>query len=356
MPVTKYFPRVWSSPKQKEQIFFKCDPALQRPLRVGCICPPPPPPPPPKQLYITTVAGNGTAGYSGDDGPAISAQLNYPRGVYVDSSGNIYIADRSNHRIRKVDTAGTITTIAGNGTIGFSGDGGLATDAQLNFPTGVCVDSLGNVYILNPTNGIQKIDNQTKIITTMFQPGTSGVISVCVDSDRNVYFYYSIDKTIQKIDITGTITRFAGGNGSGNGGDGGPAINAQFGLVNGLAVDSAGNMYIADTTYGRIRKIDKTTGIITAYANNVANANFICVDLSGNLYVSNTSRSGTVRKIDTNKVITTIAGGSGYIYNRDNILASTANLYHPQGVAVDASGNVYIADESNQRIRKLYYA
>ena len=175
---------------------------------------------------ITTVAGNGSAGYSGDGGPATSAQLDGPEGVAVDGSGNLYIADTCNNRIRKVSATGIITTVAGNGSAGYSGDGGPATSAQLSLPAGVAVDGSGNLYI--------------------------------ADSGNN---------RIRKVSATGIITTVAGNGSPGYSGDGGPATSAQLNQPAGVAVDASGNLYIADSSNNRIRKVS-ATGIITTVAGN----------------------------------------------------------------------------------------
>ena len=174
---------------------------------------------------INTIAGNGTAGFSGDSGLATGAELNGPYGVVVDSGNNLYIADPGNNRIRKVAAGtGIITTIAGDGTAGYSGDNGPATSAELNLPTGVAVDSGGNVYI--------------------------------ADTGNNV---------IRKINTSGSITTVAGNNAEGYSGDNGAATNATLYAPSGVAVDSAGNLYIADTNNNRIRKVS-TSGTITTIA------------------------------------------------------------------------------------------
>ena len=177
---------------------------------------------------ITTVAGTGVSGYSGDDGLATAAQLNNPYGVTVDGAGNLYIADRSNHRIRKVDTSGVITTVAGTGAYGYSGDDGTAITAQLNFPYGVTIDSIGNLYIAD-----------------------------------------SFNHRIRKVDTSGVITTVAGTGAQGNSGDGGAATAAQLNSPSNVTVDSAGNLYIADTNNHRIRKVD-TSGVITTVSGTVS--------------------------------------------------------------------------------------
>ena len=330
---------------------------------------------------ITTIAGTGERGFGGDGGPAVQAQFNFPYGVAVDSAGNLYIADSSNNRIRKVDSTGTITTIAGTGTSGFSGDGGAAVQAQFNFPTGVAVDGAGNLYIADTSNQrIRKVDS-TGTIITIAGTGTSGFsgdggdavqaqfnfpYGVAVDSAGNLYIADSSNQRIRKIDSTGTITTMAGTGTSGFSGDGGDAVQAQLNYPNGVAVDSAGNLYIADRNNQRIRKID-STGTITTMAGTgegdfggdggpaiQAQLSFpvgVAVDSAGNLYIADTSNQ-RVRKIDSTGTITTIAG-TEYGFSGDGRAATEAQLQFPHGVAVDSAGNLYIADSGNQRIRRV---
>ena len=227
---------------------------------------------------MTLVAGNGTPGCSGDNGPATSAQLDYPSGVAVDSAGNLYIADTYNHRIRKVSN-GVITTVAGNGTAGFSGDNGPATSAQLNYPAGVAVDSAGNLYIADTYNqphpqGLERGDHHRGGKRDVGFSGDNGPATsaelnypdgVAVDSAGNLYIADTCNNRIRKVS-NGVITTVAGNGTPGFSGDNGPATSAQLNYPDGVAVDSAGNLYIADTGNNRIRKV--SNGVITTVAGN----------------------------------------------------------------------------------------
>ena len=220
---------------------------------------------------ITTVAGNGHAGFSGDGGLATNAQLALPGGVAVDGAGNLYIGDTNNHRVRKVDLSGTITTLAGNDSAGGSGDGGPATSAELYYPQSVAVDGKGNIYIGDTgTYRVRKID-PSGIITTVAGNGTSGFSGdggpavsaslgspdgVAVDGVGNIFIADYVDNRIRKVDLSGTITTVAGDTNQGSGGDGGPATSAELHNPYNVAVDGAGNLYIADYNNNRIRKVD----------------------------------------------------------------------------------------------------
>ncbi|HYW48633.1 MAG TPA: NHL repeat-containing protein [Bryobacteraceae bacterium] len=273
---------------------------------------------------ITTVAGNGTPGYSGDGGPAASAQLNGPVGVAADSAGNVFIADSGNNRVRQV-SGGVITTVAGNGVLAHAGDGGPAVNAELWDPTGVAVDNAGNLYIADYGNHrIRKVSG-------------------------------------------GIITNFAGNGGFGPGGDGGPAVNAQLAFPHGVAVDTAGNVYIADTNNARIRKV--SNGIITTVvgigdatcwdigpcptgSNSIYPPWSVAVDPSGNVFFD--SGYGWVQEVSAG-VLSTFAGSGQFTtgFAGDGGPALSALLNYPLGVAADGAGNVYIADSKNGRIRKV---
>jgi uncharacterized protein YjdB len=344
---------------------------------------------------ITTIAGNGTAGYTGDNGAAKSAELNYPAGMAVDASGNIYIADHSNSCIRKVDTGGTITTVAGTGTPGYSGDGDLAISAELQYPTGVAVDTNGNVYIADYNNRIREvavatgtqygIDMTAGDIYTIAGSGATGngaggywgdggpatsaglnsPRGVAVDAVGNIYIGDVSNKRVRMVDTSGTITTVAGNGQYGYSGDKGPALNAELTVPWGVAVDTSGNLYIADEYNNRIRKVD-TFGTITTVAG-TGNARYsgdkgpatsaglmypigVAVDTSGNIYIADTS-DNRIRKVDTSGTITTVAGGGSTLGDGGPSLKAKINA--PSGVALDTAGNMYIADTNNNRVREV---
>ena len=325
---------------------------------------------------ITTIAGSGEQGFSGDGGPASQAQLSAPFDVAADGSGNVYIADNTNHRIRKVDAAGTITTFAGTGEKGFSPDEGPAVEASLGYPRGVAVDGPGNVYIAAGSR-IRKVDS-TGTITTIagrggFFGGDGGPAveaqfhypsGMAVDVAGNLYIADTGNHRIRKVDATGTITTIAGRTFSG---DGGPASQAQLSEPEGVAADRAGNVYISDSNNHRIRKVD-ATGTITTIAG-TGESGFsgdggpasqaqlfyprgVAVDGLGNLYIVD-SFNNRIRKADATGTITTIAGTGERGFGGDGGPASQAQLSEPEGVAVDEAGNLYIADSFNYRIRKV---
>jgi uncharacterized protein (TIGR03437 family) len=332
------------------------------------------------QSYIIfTAAGNGTLGYTGDNSAAASAELHGPYGVAADSAGNLYIADSGNQRIRRVAN-GVISTAAGNGTLGYSGDNGPATAAQLNTPYGVAVDSAGNLYIADSGNNvIRKLSNG--VITTVAGNGTSGYTGdngpatsaqlntpswVAVDSAGNLYITDVGNNVVRKVSVSnGVITTVAGNGTYAFGGDNGPATGAAFYQPMGVAVDSAGNLYIADTGNQRIRKV--SNGTITTVAGNgtygfsgdgasATSAELyqpmgVAVDSAGNLYIGDTVNN-RIRKV-SNGVINTVAGNGTGGYGGDGGAATIAELNEPVGVALDSAGNLYTADFVNNRVRLL---
>ncbi len=327
---------------------------------------------------ITTVAGTGGCCYSGDGGPATSAQMNNPQGVAVDAAGNLYIADWGN-RIRKVNTSGIITTVAGNGNTGYSGDGGAAASAQLANPEGVAVDVSGDLYIADWGNSrIRKVSAAGNISTLVGGPvGDGGLgalgslsqpVGVARDSAGNTYIADTNENRVRKVAANGTITTVAGTGTLGYSGDGGPAASAWLNQPRGLALDASGNLYIADSNNYRIRKVD-TSGNITTVAGYgsccsaagdggaATSARFgtvygIALDAAGDLYIADGNNS-RIRMVNTSGTITTVAGTGTSGYSGDGGAATSAQLNYPYGVAVDTAGKLYIADQSNQRIRKV---
>ncbi len=332
---------------------------------------------------IETVAGNGTPGFSGDGGAATATQLNGPTGVALDGAGNLYIADASNRRIRKVDAAGVITTVAGNGRQGYGGDGGPAVAAQLSFPIGVALDGAGNLYIADSvSNSIRKVD-AAGVITTVAGDGTRGYggdggaavaarlygpTGVAPDGAGNLYIADGGNSRIRKVDAAGVITTVAGDGVLGNSGDGGPASAARLISPRGVALDGAGNLYIADSVGNRIRKVD-AAGVITTVAGDgtegfsgdggpataaqLRDPTGVAVDGAGNLYIADWY-DNRIRKVDySTGVITTVAGTGMNGYSGDGGLPTEAQLQRPQHVALDGAGNLYIADRFNNRIRRV---
>ena len=340
---------------------------------------------------ITTFAGNGSSGYSGDDGPATDASMQKPGGVWAGEFGIVYIADTENHCIRKVDAAGTITTVVGiGGSHDFSGDGGQATSAQLDNPEGVWVDSSENIYIADTENHvIRKVDATTGIINTVAGigkqhdytgdggPATAAKLDkprgVWVDSSENIYIADAENHVIRKVDATtGFITTVAGNGSGGYSGDGGPATAAELKRPEGVWVDSSENIYIADTENHVIRKVNATTGFITTIAGtgssgdagddgpaisaNINKPKGVWVDESGNILIADTENN-RVKKVDTSTgIITTVAGNGSSGYSGDNGPATSASLKNPHSVCIhEAPAPAYldIADPSNHRIREV---
>lgn len=310
---------------------------------------------------ISTVAGNGTEGFGGDGGPAILAALNKPVGVAVDLAGNLYIAEEYG-RVRKVTSDGVISTVAGNGSTGFSGDGGPAISAQLANPAGIDVDSAGNLYIADFNNRrIRKVTPEGMISTVAGGgvggdggPATSagllGTIDVAVDRTGNFYFsesagWDSDHDSVRKVTSEGVISTVVGQE-TQIPGDGGPF---QLYLVGSLAADFAGNLYIADSK--RVYKVS-ADGTVRAVATSTQLPSGIALDWAGNLYISEIGNN-RVRKVTPDGVISTVAGSGKPGFSGDGGPATSAQLDGPTAIAVDSMGNLYILDSGNYRIRKV---
>jgi len=330
---------------------------------------------------ISTIAGNGTAGYSGDGSTGTNAELNFPTGVAVDSSGNVYIADLVNLRIRKLTSGGTISTVAGNGKYSYSGDGGQATSAQLNTPQAVAADSSGNLYIADTVNNVVRKVTAAGVISTIAGNGTAGSggdggaatsaqlhspQGIAVDANGGIYIADTQNARVRKI-TNGTINTVAGSGTAGFGGDSGAATSAQLNIPAGLAVDGAGNLYIADFSNNRVRKVTPGGTITTlagngleGYSGDGGPANGaqlttpvgLAADSSGNVYIAD-SGNNAVRVVNASGIISTVAGDGLAGYSGDGGPAVSAMVGNPSGVALDASGNLYISDGS-VRVRKVY--
>lgn len=337
------------------------------------------------QGVIGTVGGNGGSTATGDGGPALSASF-HPDGVTVDGAGNIYIADQNNNRIRKISPSGIISTVAGNGNTQFTGDGGPAVSSTVyiaGMHNGLAVDVTGNLFIADDGHHrIRKVD-PSGIITTVAGNGSQnysgdGVAAtktslyrptgVAVDAVGNLYIADTNNFRVRKVDTSGIITTLAGTGAIAYSGDGGPAINASFTEPTAVALDAAGNVYVADRGSANVvRKIDRA-GIITTVAGNgtvgfsgdggpAINAQFsdlrgVTVDSTGNLYLADYGNH-RVRKVDTSNIVTTVAGnGSNAPNNGDGGPPTSANVL-PADVAFDRAGNYYIADWGHNLIRKV---
>ena len=346
---------------------------------------------------LVTIAGGGEQTEAGI--PAVELKMNLPLSVATDAGGNLYIADAGNGRILRIDAdTDTATTVAGTGTSGFSGDGGPATDAQLNRPQGVALDASGNLYIADAGNGrIRRVDARTGIITTIAGTGDrdfggdggpataaafNEIVDILADGDAALYVSDGIlqgatggNHRVRRIDLaSGTIETVAGNGSPGFSGDGGPATDAGL-TTEGIALDASGNLYIADFNNHRIRRVDAQTGIITTVAGrgpaNIfgdggyggdagpatdAQLNFptgVTVDADGNLYIADASNH-RIRFVDAaTEEILTLAGTGGVGLEGDGGLALEAVFNQPIRLALHPDGNLLIVDVGNDRIRLL---
>jgi sugar lactone lactonase YvrE len=330
---------------------------------------------------ITTIAGTGSATYSGDGGQATAAAIYKPYGVAFDATGNLYFTDTYNNRIRTINTSGIITTFAGNGVQAFSGDNGQATAAELYTPARVMPDGSGNVYIVDEDNMRVRKVNSSGVIKTVAGNGTGGFsgdggqataaeilrpYGMGLDASGNLYIADTQNGCVRKVNSSGVISTIAGNATTGFSGDNGPATAAELNNPSAIAFDPAGNMYIADAGNNRIRMVN-TAGIITTVAGNGTGAfsgdggQATVAEIktprdvayvSGNLYIADEGNN-RIRAVSSSGIISTIVGNGTAGYTGDNGAATAAELNGPTGIAFDATGNLYIGDFFNNRIRKV---
>ncbi|MDQ0791692.1 RICIN domain-containing protein [Streptomyces sp. B1I3] len=334
---------------------------------------------------ISTVAGTGDAGFKEGKKPAGSAQLNRPHSIAMDSTGTLYISDYNNHRVRKVTTDGKISTVAGTGDAAFGGDGGLAVSAQLNCPREIALDSAGNLYIADAGNHrVRKVGADGKISTVAGTgaadfggdggPATAARLNspygVAVDSAGVLYVADYNNHRVRKIAADGKISTVAGTGSATFGGDGGPAVSAQLHLPHGVAVDSAGVLYVADYKNHRVRKVGADGKISTVAGTGAADFGGdggpataarlnmplgMVVDSAGTLYIAD-YQNHRVRKVAADGKISTVAGTGTAGSGGDGGPVVSAQLNHPLGLAVDCVDALYIAEFDGHRIRKITVA
>ena len=340
--------------------------------------------------FISTVAGDGTATYSGDGGPAVNAGVSAPVYSAFDAAGNLYISDYGNGRVRKVDKiTGIITTAAGDGGGAFSPDGIPATSASLRRPFGLAFDSAGNLFIAEQAgHRVRKVDALTGIISTVAGnligiyggdggPATSAGVAapsgIALDAAGNLFIAEQGSNRVRRVDaITGVIATVAGTGVAGYNGDGILATSADLNQPTDITFDAAGNLLICETAGFRIRSVDAVTGIITTIAGigipnytgdggpatsaTIRNSTGIALDPSSNLFIVENAAQ-VVRRVDAlTGIITTVAGNTLSGYNGDGIPATSASLTLPVGVRADSSGDIYIGDTGNNRVRKVTLA
>ena len=336
---------------------------------------------------IITVAGNGIGAYNRDHIAATKAELSEPSAVRFDSKGNLYIIDDFNERVRMVNTKHIITTIAGNGTTGDSGDGGPATNAEFQFGDGggVAVDSKGDIFIADPDkarvreilpNGIIEPfagSSENPGYTGDGGPATAALLgapfAVAVDKNGDVFIADGLNNDIREVTPDGIIHTVAGNQNNGFSGDGGPATAAELSSPSDVAVDNNGNLFILDSGNNRVREVTTNGDIKTVAGNGQtgfsgdggsaldASFNFdleggLAVDNKGDIFIAD-SGNNRIREVTANGKIKTIAGDGVEGYGGDHHAAKKAKLDNPTGVAVNAKGDVFFADTGNNRVREI---
>lgn len=334
---------------------------------------------------INVFAGNGSFGWAGDNGPATAAQIRQPQGLAFDSLGNLYIADGLNYRIRKVDTSNIITTVAGTGVAGYSGDGGPALSAQLNLPSDLAFDSLGNYYIADAWNNcVRKVDTAGNI-TTIAGNGIAGFSGdggpaitamlnepqgIAVDALGNLIISDNFNCRVRSVNSAGIITTIVGTGVCGYSGDGGLATLAMVHNPEKLYLDSGGNLYIADTANLRVRKVN-ASGIISTIAGNGTLGNSgdggpataaqlyipeaVAGNASGILYIADRGNQN-IRKVNSLGLISTVAGIGTYGCTGYGGPASLCEMQNPEGIALDGLGNLYVAVDLCSRVLKIDFS
>ncbi|MBT6347398.1 MAG: hypothetical protein HOJ49_11740 [Nitrospina sp.] len=332
---------------------------------------------------ITTIAGNGIAGYSGDGGPALEAALNFPAGLALDEQNNLFIADRNNHRIRKVTPDGIISTVAGTGQAEFGGDGGPALEAQLHHPSDVEVASNGELYFSDRSNHRIRKVNQDGIISTVAGQGQLGFggdfglatnallkfpFGIALDKKGNLYIADRGNNRVRKVDVRGFITTLAGNSMHSFGGDYGPASHSDLAYPTDMVVDDEDNIYIADRNNHRIRRVDRQ-GVITTFMgmgktdfngdNEIAPETrlhlpfALAIHPDHKLLVVDRSHH-RIRSVGLKDYrVTTVAGNGKSLFKGDGGPGPGATLNTPSGIGVDSHNNILFADMQHHRIRKI---